>query len=127
MTIVIIYLLLTVLLLLLNAFFVLAEFAAVKARPTQMEALAAKGDLRAKMMQHIQTKLDQYLSVCQVGITLASIGLGFVGEPGFAEIIADGIAGASLGVIEGAGHASVIEMPVRLAVEISTFIGGKRS
>ena len=44
MTIVIIYLLLTVLLLLLNAFFVLAEFAAVKARPTQMEALAAKGD-----------------------------------------------------------------------------------
>ena len=45
----------------------------------------------------------------------------------FAEIIADGIAGASLGVIEGAGHASVIEMPVRLAVEISTFIGGKRS
>ena len=88
MTIVILYVLLTVLLLLLNAFFVLAEFAAVKARPTQMEALAAKGDLRAKMMQHIQTKLDQYLSVCQVGITLASIGLGFVGEPGFAKIIA---------------------------------------
>jgi CBS domain containing-hemolysin-like protein/mannitol/fructose-specific phosphotransferase system IIA component len=88
MTIVIIYLLLTVLLLLLNAFFVLAEFAAVKARPTHMEALAAKGDLRAKMMQHIQTRLDQYLSVCQVGITLASIGLGFVGEPGFAKIIA---------------------------------------
>ncbi len=88
MTIVIIYLLLTLLLLLLNAFFVLAEFAAVKARPTHMEALAAKGDLRAKMMMHIQTKLDQYLSVCQVGITLASIGLGFVGEPGFAEIIA---------------------------------------
>ncbi|MFZ2656805.1 MAG: CNNM domain-containing protein [Victivallales bacterium] len=88
MTLVIIYLLLTVLLLLLNAFFVLAEFAAVKARPTHMEALAAKGDIRAKMMQNIQTRLDKYLSVCQVGITLASIGLGFVGEPGFAAIIA---------------------------------------
>ncbi len=88
MTLVIIYILLTVLLLLLNAFFVLAEFAAVKARPTQMEALAAKGDIRAKMMQQIQTRLDKYLSVCQVGITLASIGLGFVGEPGFAKIIA---------------------------------------
>ncbi|HBC88229.1 MAG TPA: hypothetical protein DCZ94_14860 [Lentisphaeria bacterium] len=88
MTLIITYLLLTLLLLLLNAFFVLAEFAAVKARPTHMEVLAAKGDIRAKMMQHIQTKLDQYLSVCQVGITLASIGLGFVGEPGFAKIIA---------------------------------------
>jgi len=88
MTLIITYLLLTLLLLLLNAFFVLAEFASVKARPTHMEALAAKGDLRAKMMQHIQTRLDKYLSVCQVGITLASIGLGFVGEPGFAKIIA---------------------------------------
>ncbi len=88
MTVIITYLLLTLLLLLLNAFFVLAEFASVKARPTHMEVLAAKGDIRAKMMQHIQTRLDQYLSVCQVGITLASIGLGFVGEPGFAKIIA---------------------------------------
>ncbi|MCX7026589.1 MAG: alpha/beta hydrolase [Spirochaetes bacterium] len=44
----------------------------------------------------------------------------------FAKIIADGIAGASLGIIEGAGHASVVEMPDRIAWEISTFIGGVR-
>jgi len=79
------YTLLVILLLLLNAFFVLAEFAMVKARPTQMQALAAAGDQRAARVQHLQRNLDAFLSVCQLGITLASIGLGFVGEPAFAE------------------------------------------
>jgi CBS domain containing-hemolysin-like protein/mannitol/fructose-specific phosphotransferase system IIA component len=81
------YLLLALLLILLNAFFVLAEFAAVKARPTQIEALASAGNRKAKTMERIQAHLDEYLSVCQVGITLASIGLGFVGEPAFAELL----------------------------------------
>jgi CBS domain containing-hemolysin-like protein/mannitol/fructose-specific phosphotransferase system IIA component (Ntr-type) len=85
--ILLVYLLAALLLLLLNAFFVLAEFAAVKARPTQMEALAARGSRRAKIVEHIQTRLDEYLSVCQVGITLASIGLGFVGEPTFVVLL----------------------------------------
>jgi CBS domain containing-hemolysin-like protein/mannitol/fructose-specific phosphotransferase system IIA component (Ntr-type) len=120
MTIVIIYLLLTGLLLLLNAFFVLAEFAAVKARPTQMEALAAKGDLRAKMMQHIQTKLDQYLSVCQVGITLASIGLGFVGEPGFAEIIA--YAMSKLGLGDGSTNATVHGLAISVSYILISYL-----
>lgn len=82
-----VYLLIAVLMLLLNALFVLAEFAAVKARPTQIEALAENGDPRAKVMMYIHGHLDQYLSVCQIGITLASIGLGFVGEPAIAALI----------------------------------------
>jgi CBS domain containing-hemolysin-like protein/mannitol/fructose-specific phosphotransferase system IIA component (Ntr-type) len=82
-----VYLIIVILLLLLNAFFVLAEFAVVKVRPTQMEALAERGNRRAKLVERIQTHLDEYLSVCQVGITLASIGLGFVGEPGFAKLL----------------------------------------
>lgn len=81
-------LLIAALLLLLNAFFVLAEFAAVKARPTRMEELAANGNHRAHLMQHVQLHLDQYLSVCQVGITFASIGLGFIGEPAIARLVA---------------------------------------
>ncbi len=81
------YLLVALLLLLLNAFFVLAEFAAVKMRPTRVETLARAGDARAVLMRGIQTRLDEYLSVCQVGITLASIGLGFVGEPAFARLL----------------------------------------
>lgn len=84
---ILIYLILALLLVLLNAFFVLAEFAMVKVRPTQVEALAEAGNRRAKTLERIQAHLDEYLSVCQVGITLASIGLGFVGEPAFASLL----------------------------------------
>lgn len=75
------------LLLLVNAFFVLAEFAMVKLRPTQVDALVHAGNPRAGLVAHIQAHLDEYLSVCQLGITLASIGLGFVGEPAFASLL----------------------------------------
>ena len=82
-----VYLLLAFLLLLLNAFFVLAEFAAVKMRATRIEELVDQGNPRAKLVQNIQAHLDEYLSVCQVGITFSSIGLGFVGEPAFARML----------------------------------------
>ena len=82
-----IYLIVAFFLILLNAFFVLAEFAAVKMRPTQVEALVEAGNKRAKTLERIQAHLDEFLSVCQVGITLASIGLGFVGEPAFVTLL----------------------------------------
>jgi CBS domain containing-hemolysin-like protein len=68
------------LLLALNAFFVLAEFAIVKVRPSRVAQLSADGDPRATLVAKIQEHLDEYLSVCQVGITLASVALGMVGE-----------------------------------------------
>jgi CBS domain containing-hemolysin-like protein/mannitol/fructose-specific phosphotransferase system IIA component (Ntr-type) len=83
----VIYILIAFALIFLNAFFVLAEFASVKVRPTQVEALAEAGNRKARVMERIQAHLDEYLSVCQVGITFASIGLGFVGEPAFAELL----------------------------------------
>lgn len=86
MTTIAVYLLLAAVLLLLNAFFVLAEFAIIKLRPSRVEQLVGEGNLRAKVVQHIQANMDEYLSVCQVGITVASVGLGFVGEPGFAHL-----------------------------------------
>jgi CBS domain containing-hemolysin-like protein/mannitol/fructose-specific phosphotransferase system IIA component (Ntr-type) len=82
-----IYLLIAGFLLVMNGFFVLAEFAMVKARPTLIEALAAKGIRRARTVKLMQANLDEFLSVCQVGITLASIGLGFIGEPAFAQLL----------------------------------------
>ena len=75
------------LLLILNGFFVLAEFALVKLRPTQVEALVQQEKPRARLVSHLQANLDEYLSVCQLGITLASIALGFVGEPAFAVLV----------------------------------------
>ncbi len=74
-------------LIVLNAFFVIAEFTAVKARPTLIEALAAKGNRRARLVERTQINLVEFLSVCQVGITFTSVGLGFVGEPAFAQLI----------------------------------------
>ena len=68
------------LLLALNAFFVLAEFAIVKVRPSRVTQLVAAGEKRAVLLANIQGHLDEYLSVCQVGITLASVALGMVGE-----------------------------------------------
>jgi CBS domain containing-hemolysin-like protein len=76
-----------ILLVALNGFFVAAEFALVKVRPTQIEPSAAEGVRRAKVVRHMIHHLDAYLSATQLGITLASLALGWVGEPAFAGII----------------------------------------
>ncbi|MSR59017.1 MAG: HlyC/CorC family transporter [Planctomycetaceae bacterium] len=67
-------------LVLANGFFVAAEFALVKVRLSQIEQLARQGSLSAKLTSGILNHLDSYLSACQLGITLASLGLGWVGE-----------------------------------------------
>ena len=71
----------------LNGFFVAAEFALVKIRMSQLEALADEGNARAAKAQKVAGDLDAYLSACQLGITLASLGLGWVGEPFLAQIL----------------------------------------
>jgi len=75
------------LLVLLNGFFVAAEFALVKIRDTQLDMLVAKGQRRAKVAQSIVQNLDAALSATQLGITLASLGLGWVGKPVFAALL----------------------------------------
>lgn len=84
---VILYFLLAILLILINGFFVLAEFAAVKMRPSRIRELMDDGVRGAAAAKHVQDKLDEYLSVCQVGITFTSIGLGFVAEPAIVVLI----------------------------------------
>src|SRR6267154_3947126 len=71
----------------LNAFFVAAEFALVKLRETQLDTLVAKGHRRAKIARHIITNLNSFLSATQLGITMASLGLGWVGEPLFTRVL----------------------------------------
>jgi CBS domain containing-hemolysin-like protein len=66
---------------LLNGFFVAAEFAIVKVRNTQIEPLADKGNLRAAVAKEILAHMDAYLSATQLGITMASLALGWIGEP----------------------------------------------
>src|SRR6266581_9543630 len=74
-------------LVLLNGFFVAAEFALVKVRETQLAPLIAKGHRRARIANRVIKNLDASLSACQLGITLASLGLGWVGEPVFAALL----------------------------------------
>lgn len=79
--------LLAFILVLLNAFFVAAEFGMVKLRSTRVEAIKSAYGLRGKILFHVQKHLDAYLSACQLGITFASLGLGWIGEPAFAHLI----------------------------------------
>ena len=79
--------LLTIFLVLLNGFFVAAEFALVKVRLSQLELKANQGSPIAKISKHLVQHLDSYLSATQLGITLASLGLGWIGESVVAKII----------------------------------------
>jgi CBS domain containing-hemolysin-like protein len=74
-------------LVLLNGFFVAAEFALVRIRETQLDMLVAKNVRRAKMARHIVQHINSYLSATQLGITMVSLGLGYLGEPVFASLL----------------------------------------
>src|SRR5208282_1254174 len=72
---------------LINGFFVAAEFALVKLRGTQLDAWIVKGDRRAKLSRHILENLTSYLSATQLGITMASLGLGWLAQPVFVALL----------------------------------------
>jgi len=71
----------------LNGLFVAAEFSMVKVRKTRLAELAENGSRRAQNALDVASKLDAYLSACQLGITLSSLGLGWLGEPAIATLI----------------------------------------
>lgn len=77
----------TLLLVVINGFFVAAEFALVTVRRAHVFELAEQGRFTARMARHILERLDQYLSACQLGITLASLVLGALGEPAVATVV----------------------------------------
>ena len=95
-------LLLALFLVLLNGLFVAAEFAFVKLRTTQVERLVQEGRSSAELVREATRRLDTYLSICQLGITIASLGLGWIGEPAFAHLIEPLL--APLGIPEGGIH-----------------------
>ena len=86
----------------LNGLFVAAEFALVKIRATQVDRLVREGKTSATLVEEATNKLDAYLSVSQLGITISSLGLGWIGEPAFAHLIEPLL--APLGVPEGTIH-----------------------
>jgi CBS domain containing-hemolysin-like protein len=88
-------LLAVVLLVAANGFFVAAEFAFVGVRSSRIETLVAQGSRSAKRLMELLQNLNAYLSACQLGITLASLALGWIGEPAVASLLAGPLSGLS--------------------------------
>lgn len=110
---------LILLLVLANGFFVISEFAFVTVRKSWVETLAQKGERRAKTLLRVIHNLDDYIAATQLGITIASIGLGWIGEPALAGLIAplfEGLPSSLLTV--GARHT----VAVGLAFALITFL-----
>ena len=92
----------TLLLVALNGFFVAAEFALVTVRRSRVVELAEEGRFTARMARHLLDHLDHYLSACQLGITLASLVLGALGEPAVATLVTGALAWLEIPVEPGA-------------------------
>ena len=105
----------------MNGFFVAAEFCCVKIRPSRLETLIQEGNTRAKYAKKLVDELDEALSVTQLGITLASLGLGWVGEPFVAKLISPAI--HSLGVGETLGHTISFALAFSLITSMHIILG----
>jgi CBS domain containing-hemolysin-like protein len=90
-------LLAVVVLILANGFFVAGEFALVRSRRSKIEELVAEGSAGARRVLHQLDDISEYLSACQFGITLASLGIGFLGEPAIADLVEPLFGGLSHG------------------------------
>jgi CBS domain containing-hemolysin-like protein len=106
--------LITFLLVFLNGFFVAAEFAMVKVRTSQLEINAQNGNYLAGVARNIVSKLDGYLAATQLGITLASLGLGWIGEPVVAKIIINLMTLAGIEISPELAHS--IALPIAFLV-----------
>ena len=105
---------LTLFFVVLNGFFVAAEFAIVKVRTSQVEIRAREGNFFAGIAKHILEHLDSYLSACQVGITLASLGLGWIGESVVARIVSQ--AATALHIQLSAEYLHTISVVIAFAI-----------
>ncbi|MGH7546415.1 MAG: hemolysin family protein [Gemmatimonadota bacterium] len=106
-----------------NAFFVAAEFALVSARPTKLKPAVDGGDRLSGTVLAAQRDLNYYLSSCQVGITLASLGLGWVGEPAIAETLIEAFGGLGRPWNLLAGHAVGITIAFSMITLLHVVLG----
>jgi magnesium and cobalt exporter, CNNM family len=113
-------LLLALLLLLvaINGFFVAAEFALVRSRRGKIEQLAEEGESGAEAVVEQLDKIDESLSACQVGITMASIGIGFLGEPSLAALLEPVFGGLSHGAAVGISVAIAFTLVTALHISV---------
>jgi magnesium and cobalt exporter, CNNM family len=97
-----------------NGFFVAAEFALVRSRRGKIEQLAAEGESGAEAVVKQLDEIDESLSACQVGITMASIGIGFLGEPSLAKLLEP--------IFGGLSHSAAVGLSLAIAFTLVTAI-----
>lgn len=110
-------LLIVLVLVLLNGIFVAAEFSLVKVRQSRLTQLVSEGNKMAGYALKVNKKLDAYLSATQFGITLASLGLGWIGEPAISELLVEPLM-FQLGVTD---HTLISTVSVVIGFSIITF------
>ncbi|MEP7015458.1 MAG: hemolysin family protein [Verrucomicrobiota bacterium] len=101
----------------LNAFFVASEFAIIKVRVSQLDPLVDEGNLRASLVKHVRSHLDAYLSATQLGVTLSSLALGWIGEQAMVSILQPAFA-----YVHIYSHAFVTSISLGLAFVGITFL-----
>lgn len=104
-----------------NGFFVAAEFALVGVRSSRIETLAASGSRAAKRLMGLLQNLNAYLSACQLGITLASLALGAIGEPAIARLLADPL--SKISDSEGLRHAIAFSIGFMIITSLHIVLG----
>jgi CBS domain containing-hemolysin-like protein len=102
-------------LVLMNAFFVAAEYALVRSRLDRIQSLVKENVRGAKLAEKQIERIDEYIAACQVGITLASIGIGAVGEPAFADVLKKPFG-------DVLGHAAATALAVALGYAVLTVL-----
>jgi CBS domain containing-hemolysin-like protein len=107
-----VYLVLLFLLIAANGFFVAAEFALVRSRRSRIEQLASEGSTGASTVIEQLDRIDEYLAACQLGITMASIGIGFLGEPAVAQLVEP--------IFGGFSHGVAVAISVAIAYTLTT-------
>jgi CBS domain containing-hemolysin-like protein len=102
----------------LNGFFVAAEFSLARARQTRLDQLAEEGRRSAALAAEQVRHIDRYLAACQLGITLASLGLGWLGEPAFAAVINPALEGMGLGEAPAEAIAVIVAFAIITALHV---------
>ena len=113
--------LLVIVFLMMNAFFVVAEFALVRVRRSQLDLAVAEGRKGAKAAVDVCSNINAYLSACQLGITLASLAIGWLGEPAVSAVLEDPL--VALGLPEAAVHPVCVAVGFILITALHVVVG----
>ena len=110
-------------LVLANGFFVATEFAIVAVRTSRLDQLAAQGNASARAARAVVGRLDTFIAACQLGITMASLALGWIGEPAFAHIIEPILEPLVGAFAETAAHSVAVGVSFALITALHIVIG----